>query len=201
MANKYQDKARGRKSKGQTGSVRIIGGRLRGSKLPVLDRKGLRPTGDRAREVLFNWLAPSIHGMNVLDLFAGTGALGLEAISRGAGAATLVEKDPIVAAAIAQSVQRLLADDADQVRVLNSDALAMTPGGERFDLIFVDPPFDMDLFRTSLSLAEARLKPNGQVYLETPSQADLSIDRCWWVSKEKIVGDVRLQLLQLTRSE
>ena len=200
MANKYQDKAHGRKSKGQAGSVRIIGGRLRGSKLPVLDIQGLRPSGDRVRETLFNWLAPNIEGVRILDLFAGTGALGLEAISRGAASATLIEKDPRVAKMLEASVQRLLADDAGQVQVLNCDALSMSACGERFDLIFVDPPFDAQLFGVSLSLAGSLVKPRGYVYLETPTEIDSNLSSRWRVHKQKALGEVRLQLLQLNET-
>ena len=127
---------------GPAGSVRIIGGRWRGTRLPVVDADGLRPTSDRVRETLFNWLQPVLRGARVLDLFAGSGALGFEAVSRGAGSAVLVERDARLAAMLRDSLARL--DAGGQVEVAQSDALAWLRGPapkQRFDVVFVDPPF------------------------------------------------------------
>ena len=108
---------------GAPGTVRIIGGRWRGTKLPVPDIDGLRPTSDRVRETLFNWLMPALPGSRVLDLFAGSGALGLEAVSRGAAQAVLVERDPAQAAGLRAVAERLQA--GDQVQVAQDDAVLL----------------------------------------------------------------------------
>ena len=113
---------------GREGSVRIIGGRWRGTRLPVPDRPGLRPTSDRARETLFNWLQPVLPGARVLDLFAGSGALGLEALSRGAREALLVERDPGLVQALHATVERLHA--GDEAKPLRADAPALKLGFE-----------------------------------------------------------------------
>ena len=110
---------RGQKG-GAQGQVRIIGGDLRGSKLPVPDREGLRPTSDRVRETLFNWLQPMLAGSRCLDLFAGSGALGFEAASRGAGEVVMIERDRELARSLSDSAKRL---KTSNVRVLEADAL------------------------------------------------------------------------------
>lgn len=148
--------------------VRIVGGEWRGRKLPVADAPGLRPTPDRVRETLFNWLGQDLSGWTVLDAFAGTGVLGLEAASRGAAAVTLVEADRALAAQLQAQVQKL---KATTVTVLPTDALAwMRRGGETFDLVLLDPPFEADLFDAALSAAAGRVGEGGWVYLEAPSE-------------------------------
>src|SRR5690606_37808430 len=131
---------------GGTGDVRIIGGRWRGTRLPVTDAAGLRPTSDRVRETLFKWLMPVLPGARVLDLFAGSGALGLDALSRGAAEAVLVERDPAAAATLRDTVQRLQAPaqvvEADAIRWLGSSAAA---AAGLADIAFVDPPFSAGL--------------------------------------------------------
>ena len=124
---------------GAPGRIRIIGGSLRNSRLEVPDRPGLRPTPERVRETLFNWLAPVIAGSRCLDLFAGTGALGVEALSRGAARAQFVERDGRAVQALRANLARLKAADG---RVAEADALAWLQGeAEPFDLVFLDPPF------------------------------------------------------------
>ncbi|MFM7970791.1 MAG: 16S rRNA (guanine(966)-N(2))-methyltransferase RsmD, partial [Betaproteobacteria bacterium] len=131
------------------GEVRLIGGQWKRSKLPVANRPGLRPTPDRVRETLFNWLGQDLSDWAVLDAFAGSGALGFEAASRGAGPVVMLESDPMLVQSLASSAQRL---QARSVQVLQADALvwmgraAATPSPAGFDLIFLDPPFDQDLF-------------------------------------------------------
>ena len=158
------------------GEVRIIGGQWRRTRLPVPVRPGLRPTPDRVRETLFNWLGQDLSGWHCLDAFAGSGALGLEAASRGAASVWLVEQDPALARALSASVQRL---GASMVDVRRGDGVAVlrqaTPA--TWDLVFLDPPFASDLFIPALQAARPVLKPHGQVYLEAPqawSEADLS---------------------------
>ncbi len=122
------------------GSVRIIGGKWRGRRLPVRDLPGLRPSGDRSRETLFNWLQASVEGAVCVDLFAGSGALGLEAASRGAAEVVLVEK---LRAAVSDLRAVLLALKADQVTVIESDALQWLGScpPQSVDIAFIDPPF------------------------------------------------------------
>jgi 16S rRNA (guanine966-N2)-methyltransferase len=151
------------------GSVRIIGGHLRGSRLPVPDVPGLRPSADRVRETLFNWLQHDLHGARVLDLFAGSGALGFEAASRGAAVVVLVERHPQLAAALRESAARLA---AAAIEVRAADALA--PGtlhpAERFDGAFVDPPFAAGLWPQALKVLLPRLAPRAWLYLEGPPE-------------------------------
>jgi len=151
--------------------IHIIGGQFKRSKLSVPVLPGLRPTPARVRETLFNWLGQDLTGWRVLDAFAGSGALGLEAASRGAVAVTLLEQHPQLVRQLQASVDRL---KAEQVRVQRTDALvwlaqmarAVTPAS--FDLIFIDPPFDGNLFDQVLPLAAPCLSANGLIYLEAP---------------------------------
>jgi 16S rRNA (guanine(966)-N(2))-methyltransferase RsmD len=149
--------------------VRLIGGLWKRSKLPVPDRPGLRPTPDRVRETLFNWLGQDLSGWRVLDAFAGTGALGFEAASRAAASVVLLERDPSLVAGLHTSQAKL---GAAQVVIHRADALAwMSRGGgvgsHRFDLVFLDPPFGQDLFEAALRAALKVLQPAGLIYLES----------------------------------
>lgn len=156
-------------ARGREGSVRIVGGRWRGTRLPVADAPGLRPTSDRARETLFNWLQPVLPGARVLDLFAGSGALGLEALSRGAREALLVERDPQVADALQASVEKLHA--RDEAAVVRADTLSWlrAPLHGRFDIVFVDPPFGDALWDAVLAALPAWLAEDAWLYLESPA--------------------------------
>lgn len=150
------------------GKIRIIGGHWRGTRLPVADVEGLRPTSDRARETLFNWLQPVLPGARVLDLFAGSGALGLEAVSRGAAQALLVERDPRLHRSLTETVDRLRATDA--VQVLHAYALSFlqAPLFGRFDVVFVDPPFSAGLWQPVLDRLPPWLAEEAWLYLESP---------------------------------
>ena len=149
------------------GEIRIIGGQWKRTRLPVAARPGLRPTPDRVRETLFNWLGQDLTGWRCLDAFAGTGALGLEAASRGAAAVQLVESDAVLAAQLEKLQQRL---QATAVRVVRGDAIAAlrqaVVGG--LDLVLLDPPFGSDLFEPALQAAARAVAPDGFVYLEAP---------------------------------
>lgn len=147
------------------GTVRIIGGRWRGTRIPVADTRGLRPTADRVRETLFNWLAPVMPGARCLDLFAGSGALGFEAVSRGAAHATLIERDVQLAAGLEALRTRL---DAHDVVIQRDDALAFLAGPPApSDIVFVDPPFDTDLVDAVLErLGRGWLNEGAFVYVE-----------------------------------
>lgn len=155
---------------GTPGAVRIIGGRWRGTRLPVADAEGLRPTPDRVRETLFNWLQPVLPGARVLDVFAGSGALGLEAVSRGAREALLVERDPRLAEALRQAVERL--DAGDEVVVVRADALAwlQAPLHGRFDVVFLDPPFSTGSWSQALALLAPWLTEGAWLYVESPAE-------------------------------
>lgn len=176
------------------GSVRIIGGRWRGTRLAVSQAAGLRPTSDRVRETVFNWLQPVLPGARVLDLFAGSGALGLEAVSRGAAHAQLVESDPALAQALQGAVQRLSA--GDQVKVDRADALAWLRKEQAlpFDIAFVDPPFQAGLWPAALEGLPARLADHAWLYLETPAghAPELSVE--WALHREGSTREVRYAL-------
>ena len=152
-------------------SVRIIGGTWKRSKLPVPDRPGLRPTPDRVRETLFNWLGQTLEGWRCLDAFAGTGALGFEAASRGAVEVVLLERDPALVAKLLESKARL---HADAVRVERADALQWMgrAGAGGFDLVLLDPPFDQPLVPPALAAASRILAAGGLVYVEAPAALD-----------------------------
>lgn len=178
---------------GAPGSVRIIGGRWRGTRLPVPQRPGLRPSADRVRETLFNWLQPVLPGARVLDLFAGSGALGLEAVSRGAACAQLVEADPQLAQSLRQSVARL--DAATAVQVHAGDALAWLQGDAGpFDIAFVDPPFAAGLWERVLQYLPARMAADAWLYLESPAGQAPAVPADWAVHRESATREVRYAL-------
>jgi len=145
--------------------VRIIGGQWKRSKLPVADRPGLRPTPDRVRETLFNWLGADLSGWRCLDAFAGSGALGFEAASRGADEVLLLERDRSLAESLKQSRDRL---GAQALQIERADALSWmaASAAQRFELVFIDPPFDAALFETALAAAVRLVVPGGLIYLE-----------------------------------
>lgn len=149
------------------GEIRIIGGQWKRTRLPVAQRPGLRPTPDRVRETLFNWLGQDLTGWRCLDAFAGTGALGFEAASRGAAAVQLVENDAALVAQLHSLQQRL---EASAVRVQRGDGVSAlrgcTPGS--LHLVLLDPPFDSALFVPALQAAADAVAADGFVYLEAP---------------------------------
>lgn len=177
------------------GKIRIIAGRWRGRRLEVPQAPGLRPTPDRVRETLFNWLAPHIEGARCLDLFAGTGALCLEALSRGAGEVIMVEQVPHAAQALRANLERLGAVNAE---VVNRDAVEyLRQPPTPFDIIFIDPPFQSDLVAICAALIEERgwLKPGGLIYIEAPSGLKpLPIPSAWELVRSKTAGQVGYHL-------
>ncbi len=179
----------------KTQRVRLIGGLWRSRRLSFPAREGLRPTPDRVRETVFNWLAPSLPEARCLDLFAGSGALGFEALSRGAATAVLVEKDRPAETALRQTAHLL---DAKTATVVAEDALhflAATPPAA-FDIVFLDPPFGSALLAAALTLMEERgiLAPAGLVYIETAADAawELPPDLRW--HRQGCAGKVRFGL-------
>jgi 16S rRNA (guanine966-N2)-methyltransferase len=174
-----------------TNQVRIIGGVHRGRKLRFASLPGLRPTGDRVRETLFNWLAPMIEGAHCLDLFAGSGALGLEAASRGAGRVLMLDRSPKVVAQLRENIALMR---LDQTRALQADAVKWLQGEpEPFDLVFLDPPFADNLLDKLLPrlVGGGWLKPAGLIYLEADARTGLPrLPAELAVAKEKRQGEV-----------
>jgi 16S rRNA (guanine966-N2)-methyltransferase len=153
----------------QTHEVRIIGGQWKRTKLKVADKPGLRPTPDRVRETLFNWLGQDLTGWRCIDVFAGTGVLGFEAASRGATEVMLVEQDSALVAQLNGTQEHLKAHAARVVRGEGVAALRhLAPASQ--NLIFLDPPFDSKLYEPALLAAARALAPAGFVYLEGPSK-------------------------------
>lgn len=188
------------------GEVRLIGGLWRRSKLPVADHPGLRPTPDRVRETLFNWLGQDLSGWRVLDAFAGSGALGFEAASRGAAQVRLLEWDAQLVASLQASRTRL---GAERLQVERADAMAWmaraTPGS--FDLVLLDPPFDSPLAQPALTFAAPLLSAGGFVYVEAaqpliPAPVDGSDDARWpaglTLHRSLKAGQVHAQLFKRT---
>lgn len=184
-----------------TNSIRIIGGSNRGRKILVLDLPGLRPTGDRLRETLFNWLAPFVEGARVLDAFAGSGVLAFEALSRGAHQAVLLDSSDAVVKQLKQSAQ-LLSVDAE-IRCQNALHFFKSGpenGSKKFDIVFLDPPFGELLLQEAIeTLAQSTLlSPRAMIYLEQArSQQTANTPSNWKLQREKTVGEVSCQLYQL----
>ncbi len=186
-----------RASSTATSQLRIIGGQWRSRRLPVAAVPGLRPTPDRVRETLFNWLQFDVPGARCLDLFAGSGALGFEALSREAAHVTLVEKSSLAFQQLQANVAVLKAERAE---LLNQDALVYLKGDiEPFDLIFLDPPFRKGFVNEvmALILANGLLRPGGMIYLEYESEFEPDFSR-WSVTvhKETKAGQVVSVLLR-----
>ncbi|WP_338115038.1 16S rRNA (guanine(966)-N(2))-methyltransferase RsmD [Thiocapsa imhoffii] len=175
--------------------LRLVGGRWRGRRLSVPDAPGLRPTPDRVRETLFNWLAPLIPGARCLDVFAGSGALGFEALSRGAREVVMLERAGPVARHLMASAQALGTDEA---QIIHTDALRwLEGGGKPFDIVFLDPPFGQDLWSTAIARLNAGgwLKPGSRVYLELPARGILPVlPPTWDLVRDKTAGEVRYSL-------
>jgi 16S rRNA (guanine966-N2)-methyltransferase len=180
------------------GKIRIIGGTWRSRRLTVPFSEGLRPTPDRVRETLFNWLAPYLAGARCLDLFAGTGALCLEALSRGAGEVVMIERAAPVADALRRNLEIL---GAPQAQVVNTDATEyLQRAPQPFDIVFLDPPFQSDLIaRCAPRLAECGwVRPGGLVYIEAPSSMEpLPIPADWELIRTKKAGQVGYHLARL----
>lgn len=161
------------KRKSHTG-VRIIGGSLRRSKIEVLDRDGLRPTPDRVRETLFNWLIPALPGAIVIDCFAGSGALGLEALSRGASECTFLEKDRAIARQLQKNLERFQL--SPQATVICSDVFqASRELFREADIIFADPPFHHGISQDFLTWIHDKVQPDSRLVIECEHDQDLNL--------------------------
>ena len=186
-----------RGAKQATPQLRIIGGQWRGRKLQFPDRPGLRPTGDRIRETLFNWLGPHLHNAKCLDLFAGSGALGIEALSRGAAHCDFVDADREAVNAVGHHLNILNATDSSSVSCDMAERY-LRQTEDKWDIVFIDPPFDARLGMSTLTLLASsdRLTEASRVYFETSrSQPEPVPEGCYDVLREKTTGDVCYRLL------
>jgi 16S rRNA (guanine966-N2)-methyltransferase len=183
----------------KSNSVRIISGNWRGRRLPIAEVPGLRPSGDRSRETLFNWLQPWLSGSDCADLFAGTGALGFEAASRGAESVLMIEKHPRAQAFLLESIEQL---QAIQVSLHEGGAMSKIEDfkADSFDIVFVDPPFDSNLCGLVLERLDKSgcVRHGGFVYLESPASEtrQISPPEGWSVWRDQQLGEVRMQLFR-----
>ncbi len=189
--------------KSQAGRLRIVAGNWRSRLLDIADVEDLRPTGERIRETLFNWLAPTIEGSRCLDLFAGTGALGLEALSRGALEVVFVETSAVAVRQLRANVHVLDARGAD---VLNQDARAFLESepGRRFDIVFLDPPFALDAVEETCRLLAdtGHLADDALVYIEDDrARVVPPLPEGWRELRNKTTGNVRYRLVQARSKE
>ena len=180
------------------GRIRIVGGRWRGRKIQVRDVEQLRPTPDRVRETVFNWLRNHIEGATCLDLFAGTGILGIEAVSRGAAVAVLVEHDRELVISMRMQVETL---GSHALEIVHADALEWLSRCEQvFDIVFLDPPFRSGLVAKSCStlLERELLGPGGLVYVESEPGLNVDVER-FEIVKQSSAGQVQYMLLAKKR--
>ena len=190
-----QNKSKANKPNG-TGSIRIIAGKYRGRKLPVIWAKGLRPTTDRVKETVFNWLMPYLHQSRCLDCFAGSGGLGFEALSRGAETVTLLELNRQAAQQLNSNKALIKAENLNIEQVDTLDFLTKTPS--LYDIVFIDPPFNQDIVsKTIMLLDKGWLAPDALVYVEVEINAVISFPENWDLIKEKKAGQVHYRLYQV----
>ncbi len=176
--------------------IRVIGGKWRSRVIMFPRSAGLRPTPDRVRETVFNWLGQDMSGRTCLDLFAGSGAMGIEAASRGSERVVMVESSPTVYSALQTSLQKLR---ADQVELLMMDALEFIMFDQRlFDVIFLDPPYQLGLLPELLPLLPLHLAKDGLVFVEANNLSEL--DGNWLVWRSGRAGKVRYQLLRYEKN-
>jgi len=177
-------------------SIRIIGGQWRGRKLPVLSEEGLRPTGDRVRETLFNWLMPWINGAVVLDMFSGSGALGFESLSRGAKHAYMYELNP-KAFRLLRDNAAMLSADCTQFNMDVLNGVAQKIAGNSLDVVFMDPPFALDMWNDAFAVILPKLKQRSLVYVEFPKGGVIAPPAELELIKSKTAGQVVYQLYQM----
>ena len=185
-------------SQQSSGSVRIIGGKWRSRNLRFVSVDGLRPTGSRIRETLFNWLAPTIEGARCLDLFAGSGALCFEALSRGAGCCVAIEANSQAVSELRYNQAQLTANNLD---IVSGDCQKLLERGNTakpYDIIFLDPPFDMKLHKQAsrLLISGNWLASKAQIYCEFPATEAQDLPLSWRLIKDKIAGNVRYCLFE-----
>ncbi|HHW7507286.1 TPA: 16S rRNA (guanine(966)-N(2))-methyltransferase RsmD [Mannheimia haemolytica] len=184
----------------QMGEVRVIAGLWRGRKLPVLNAEGLRPTTDRVKETLFNWLMHDIAHSRCLDCFAGSGSLGIEALSRQAQAVVFLEKFANAANQLKKNLQALKSEQGSVIHTDTLAYLAQKNSAEPFDIVFIDPPFHQGFVPQVLNLLAENnwLAPNAILYVETEkNHPPLELPQGWQILKEKAAGMVVSRLIQL----
>ena len=181
--------------RGYRNEFRIIAGRFRHRKLKFPPLPGIRPSPDRVRETLFNWLRERIEGARCLDLFAGSGALGLEALSRGAADVVFVDQERPATEALRAHLKLLQAEGG---RVVEAEALAWLKSEPRpIDLVFLDPPYESELLaQACTSLAQGWLKPKALVYMEYPAERPPALPPSWQVWRESRAGRVGFSLME-----
>ena len=194
--SKTSSSSRSTASAGRSGTIRLISGQWRGRKLPVHDVEGLRPTTDRVKETLFNWLATDVRHSRCLDVFAGSGSLGFEALSRYASYVMMIEQEPKAARQLQQNLQTL---QCTQAQVVCRDALQVLqqPSTEPFELVFLDPPFRKELLSQVIPLLEQQgwLADSALIYLERENEGTPPvIPANWQLLKDKQAGQVCYQL-------
>lgn len=177
--------------------IKIIGGNWRSRQIEVLDAQGLRPTPNRVRETLFNWLQGDIFNAHCLDLFAGSGALSFEAASRGAKSVIQIENNANVCQVLKANAEKL---SATQIQIMQTDALtflAQSPE-KPFEIVFIDPPFGLDLVTQSCALLQKNhwLIPYAKIYIETEIALKLDLPENWQLLKDKKAGEVAYRLFE-----
>jgi 16S rRNA (guanine966-N2)-methyltransferase len=185
--------------KGQPGRLRIVAGNWRSRLLEIADVDGLRPTSERIRETLFNWLVPHIHGARCLDLFAGTGALGLEALSRGAASVDFVEQSPLAAKTLRRNIEILSAEEAT-VHQMDAFAYLRARRSDAFDIVFLDPPFAANALDELCRLLDgcSLLIPGALIYTEEDRHRPrIELPTNWQLLKSANAGNVRYSLVQV----
>lgn len=204
MPRSASSRAHGASSKGgKPHAIRIIGGDWKRTPLPVLDLDGLRPTPDRVRETLFNWLGQRLDGQRCLDLFAGSGALGFEAASRGAARVLMVERNSRAASQLRANQERL---GARMIEIAEADGLrlaASLPPGS-FDVVFLDPPFGSDVLGKALGLAAPLVSSDGFLYVEAGVTIEPGANEAlagWEIVRQGKAGAVHFHLLQRENEE
>lgn len=183
----------------RSGHIRIISGKWRGRKLPVHDVEGLRPTTDRVKETVFNWLMNDVLQRNVLDCYAGSGGLGFETLSRGAFHTVFVEKSAKAAEQLKKNCAMLNVENAKILHLDTLRWLAQSTPQQPFSLVFIDPPFRKGLAQKTIDLLEDNewLSDNALIYVETETELEnISIPTNWTLLKEKIAGQVCYQLFE-----
>jgi 16S rRNA (guanine966-N2)-methyltransferase len=181
----------------KNGEVRIIGGQWRGRKVAVPNEDGVRPTPDRVRETLFNWLQPHLHGANCLDAYAGTGVLGFECLSRGAKHVTFVDSNPAIITHLEQSAELLKTEAVDVV--LAKFPRQFTNGETQFNIVLLDPPFSRNYLPGACHFLEDNylLAKNALIYLECEAILDvLDIPDNWDIIKQQQAGEVQYCLIK-----
>jgi 16S rRNA (guanine966-N2)-methyltransferase len=185
---------------GSLGSVRLISGKYRGRKLPVILAKGLRPTTDRVKETVFSWLMPYMHNSRCLDCFAGSGSLGFEALSRGANEVTLLELNRQAAEQLKKNKALL---KADNLTIHQTDSLEFLQNPITcFDIVFIDPPFNKELVDQAINrLNDGWLADNAIIYIEMEQNGQFNIPKNWSLLKEKTAGQVAYRLFEKNNEE